>query len=222
MSRSPLYKVGAALAAAAVAGSLATTTVTAAGGNAANKFGAAGAAPEVFPEDTVVTLLSSTVKSSNNIDYVIQFTAECSIITDVTTSNTGTSFDSQRAEGSIDVWVEIDGTPVQVAGGAGAEVTLCNRVHQQDMTFDNPEDEDDAPDSITLRTYQKTKAANGFNWWAIDVPHGHHTIEVKALLTTDLSAGDGLSVNPDNAAEAVVGNRTLVIEPVHLPPGSSI
>lgn len=163
----------------------------------ANKVSASGSTMEVFDPGTV-TLLTEKVKTSNPTDLILGATLECSITTDVTTVGS----DDQKAVGLIRVWVEIDNVPVPVSAddkGAG-KVVFCNRTYQRVTQLGS----DDNSDSI--RTFIETRDANGFNWMALNVGSATHTITLKAELTTTATA--------NASAKAVVGNRTLIIEPV--------
>jgi hypothetical protein len=188
-----------ALAALALLGAVAQPGI--AGHEPANKVSAAGSTTQVFratPGTNIVTVLSETVKTSKPTDLILGVTSECSITTDVTTVGT----DTQGAEGTIRMWVEIDGAPVPVSDddtGAG-RVVFCNRLYERTTQLGS----DDTTDSI--RTFMRTRTANGFNWMALNVGSATHKIEVKAELTTDQTAR--------SSAIAVVGNRTLIVEPV--------
>jgi hypothetical protein len=168
----------------------------------ANKVSAAGSSTEVFGPPmngtSVVTLLSERVKTSKPTDLILGVTCECSITTEVTTIGT----DTQGAEGSIRVWVEVDGVPVPVSTNDPdvGRVVFCNRLYERTTQLGS----DDEQDSI--RTFMRTRSANGFNWMALNVGSATHLIEVKAELTTSSTAR--------SSALAVVGNRTLIVEPV--------
>lgn len=195
---------------AAVVGAVAVGVVAAAsGGNGAmathepaNKVSAAGSETEVFgvPNNgvTTVTLLRERVKTSKPTDLILGVTAECSITTDVQTVGT----DVQRAEGMIRMWVEIDGRPVPVSEENTdiGRVVFCNRLYERTTSLGS----DDTSDSI--RTFMRTRTANGFNWLALNVGNRTHEIVVKAELVT--------SATQRSSALAVVGNRTLIVEPV--------
>ena len=62
-------------------------------------------------------------------------------------------------------------------------------------------------DAISL--FQKTRSANAFNWGALNVGNGIHTLVVKAQLDASVT-GVG------TFAQAAVGKRTLVVEPAKL------
>lgn len=166
----------------------------------ANKVIADGSAVEVFGPAETVTLLSATMKTSTTADLVFQVTAECSLVTDVTTVGN----DMQSAFGQVKVWVELDGQPVRVSDDDGDEpgkVVFCNRAYSRTTSMFDDED-------ATIATFFRTRAANAFNWLALNVGNGIHTITVKAELTEEAT---------NNAvAEAAVGKRTLIVEPTKL------
>lgn len=143
-----------------------------------------------------VKLMQAQMRTSTPEDLVLQVTAECSILTTVTTTgNTASS----SASGSVEIWLEIDGVRVPVATGDNGHVTFCNRDFQRTTSgfvFDN---------NATIKDYEATKSANGFNWAAFNLGNGIHTITVKANLTQTAS--------DNNTAQAVVGNRTLTVQP---------
>lgn len=167
----------------------------------ANKVSASGSTTEVFgagtASGTVVTLLREPVRTSASTDLILGVTAECSITTEVTTVGS----DDQSAAGSIRVWVEIDGQPVPVANEDSdiGRVVFCNRTYQRTTSLGSDDEED------SIKTYMQTRAANGFNWLALNVGSAVHEITVKAELVT---------VATQRAiATGVVGNRTLIVEP---------
>jgi hypothetical protein len=170
----------------------------------ADKVSAAGSETEIVratPGTNVVTILSERVKTAKPTDLILGVTLECSITTDVTTVGS----DDQTAVGAVRVWVEIGGQPVPVStqDADQGRVVFCNRTYQRQTDFSGDSDEDD---KHAIRTFMETRAANGFNWMALNVGSDTHTIEVKAELTTDQTARA--------SAIAVVGNRTLIVEPV--------
>lgn len=161
----------------------------------ADKVAASGSDVLVTDPGTAITILKETLRTSSPADLILGVTLECSIATDLTTVGN----DSEQAEGRVRVWVEIDGKPVPVAGEDDGRVTFCNQAYHRDTT--NFDDED-----ATIRTYLLTAAANGFNWLALNLGNGIHTVEVKAELTE--------TATNENTADAAIGRRTLMIEPV--------
>lgn len=195
-------------------GLTALSSGTAAASQPADKIGVAGSTIEVmeqtenpFDSDTLeTTLLSGTMKTSSPTDLLIQPTAETSLLTTVKTEGN----DQSRSSATVTCWIELDGDRVVVANDyeeAGlskeeaSEVVFDKRTHQ--MTTSNFDDRD-----ATIKQFLQTRSANGFNWITLDVGNGEHTLEFKGRL----------DVNTENAGntKAVVGPRTLIVEPVKL------
>src|SRR4051794_40690281 len=199
---------GSFVVAIALVSVIAVVAIGASGGTPANKVTAAGDKAVVMtPQGPGVTLLTATMATSKPTDLILSVTLECSILTTVTNSGmTSTA----NAQGQVRVWVEVDDqiVPVQSissppqntppAGDDSDKAVFCERVHQVDFT-NNAND--------TLTQYQKTKNANAFNWLRQNVGAGNHTITVKADLSSSAMNG---------TASAVVGNRTLVIDPTKM------
>ena len=149
-------------------------------------------------------LLRGTMRTSSPTDLVIHVTAETGLYTAVTVL--GTSDAEARAR--ILVWVEIDGVPVPVtADGNG------------DGVFDDPDDgrvvfnnRDQGLSSVNLpailTAYERTRSANAFNWVALNVGPGIHSIVVKGRLETAALVAA--------ASTAAVGKRTMVAVPSKL------
>lgn len=192
---------------------------SAAAANGADKVGVTGSTMEIMevaPTDasnksSVHTLLSGTMKTSSPTDLIIQPTLETSLLTDLVTETN----DSSEATASITGWVEIDGEPVIVASDYpdtmtqqdAAEVVFDRREHK--MTLSNFDDDD-----ATMREFLRTRSTNGFNWVDLNLGSGTHNIDLKARL--DVYADESSS------AKALIGPRTLVVEPVKLSPDATI
>lgn len=205
---------------AAAIGALAATLVGPATANhqPANKIAVAGSGLESMQVALVegstseeISLMSSTLRSSNPTDLIFEVTAECALFTDViirTPAEAGGT-DSSEAVATVKVWVEIDGQPVAVAtddtGEEAGKVVFCNRAQYSRVTI-GPDDDDE--DDHEFEQYIRSKTANAFNWIALNVGSGIHQIEVKAQLEA--------SVTGAGAAEAFVGKRTLVVQPEKL------
>lgn len=196
------------------------------GGSPANKAVAAGSHTQVLAPGTNVALMSATFKTSKPTDLLISVSLECSILTDVIINGSPVAgaVETTRAQGAVRVWAELDGriVPIQDVsappqdpadsgnGDDSDKVTFCDRVHER--TVSDREDEQDGIDGS--QDYQATKSANAFNWIRLNAGSGTHELVVKA----DLSAsGTGSS-----SAQAVIGNRTLIIEPTKLANNASI
>lgn len=151
------------------------------------------------------TILSGQMKTSTVTDLVFQITAECALWTDVTTVGN----DESQAVATVNVWVELDGEPVPVteAQPEDADVVFCHRDYE--VVTENWDDED----AVTER-YLETRHANAFNWITLNVGNGEHDIEVKAQLEAH--------VDGSGTAQAAIGDRTLVADPVKLAPNAEI
>jgi hypothetical protein len=185
----------------------------------ANKVVAAGDKLVVTGPNTAVPILSATLKTSKPEDLILQVALECSITTALVTSNDDPS---SSASGDIRVWVEIDGVRVPInsisnppqpppaAGDPTDEVTFCNRTYSRTvMDQENPPNGQDR-----VEDFIDTKTSNAFNWLRLNMQSGSHTIVVKATLTE--------STTGDATAEALIGNRSLIVEPTKLANDASI
>lgn len=180
----------------------------------ANKVAAAGSATEVFGPGEEVVILSERVRVSSNADLILNLSAECDILTRLTTGGAGISQETQRASGEILTWIEIDGTPVKVStdDDESGRVVLCNRSHEKSIT-----DTEDGDDTDEEREMTQTRQANGFNWLALDTgfvydspANGNNILDivVKATLTETPQS-------ERSQAEALIGHRTLIVEPTN-------
>jgi hypothetical protein len=94
--------------------------------------------------------------------------------------------------------------PPPAAGDKSDQVTFCSRTYSRTVTdAEDPLDGQDIEDDFI-----DTKNANSFNWLRLNMGSGAHTIVVKATLTE--------ATNGDATAEAVIGNRSLIVEPEKL------
>jgi hypothetical protein len=167
-------------------------------------------------------ILTTRLKTSSPSDLMLQVTLECSILTDVVAEGSGTpgSTSSGSAQGTIRVWVVIDdsyivpinnvsGTPQpgnHSVGDDDDKVTFCNRHHKVDIT-----DAEVAADGTdTQRHFIRTKAANAFNWVALNLGNGQHTIDVRA----DFTSGPGNTTG--STSSGFVGNRLVLVEPTKM------
>lgn len=204
------------VSAALLAAAPTTTTTSSDAPSGANKYSVAGSGVEYFgptatdgPVAASTELMATSIKTSTTTDLIIQVTLECSIWTTVTTVGNEIS----EATATVKVWVEVDGIPVPVSADDAMDdagkVVFCDRTHRQSV-----QDLDD--EDARFETYQRTRSANAFNWIAVDFGGGSvpHSVVVKAELSGDAS-GTAL-------AQAGVGHRTLVVEPVKLVKGDTV
>lgn len=180
----------------------------------ANKVAAAGSQVEVMGAGDTVAILQERVKVSSNADLVLSLTAECDILTELTTGGNGAE-DSAGAFGQVRTWITVDNKVVPVSTDDVDEtgkVVLCNRAHNKSIT--DAEDDGDGTDEEYDMT--QTRQANGFNWLALDTgfayddrANGNNVLDIVVwaeFTETTLNRAD---------AEALVGHRTLIVEPTN-------
>lgn len=177
----------------------------------ANKVAAAGSEVEVMGPGDSVPILSETLKVSSPADLILQLTAECDILTDLTTG--GTAEDSAGAFGQVRTWITIDGKVVPVSTDDTTDtgkVVLCNRAHNKTIT----DAEDPADGTDEERDMTQTRQANGFNWLALDPGFTYDSLENgQNILEIVVYAEFTEEVVNQAEAEALVGHRTLIVEP---------
>lgn len=176
------------------------------GSNAANKTSAAGSTIEFLsPLAPGTTILRTTMKTSPPQDLIFSVSLECALWTTVATIGNEVS----EARATVNIWVEFDGRPVPVTSSdPDGSVVFCDRLHRQSVT--DLDDED-----ARLEQYLATRSANAFNWILPDVGGGVHVIEVKADLQSSTVGAEAL-------AQAGIGHRTLIVEPIKLAHGATI
>ncbi|MFC7096832.1 hypothetical protein [Halobaculum marinum] len=146
---------------------------------------------------TAVTLLSGSMKTSSPTDLILQATVESGLYTDIKTKGN----DESWANAGLTCWVEVDGEEVPVTSGSDGAVVFNNR--EFGMKTSNFENEE-----AMIELFLRTRSANAFNWLTLNVGSGTHTIELKADLDV-YASGKG-------SAKALVGPRTLIVEPTKL------
>ena len=184
----------------------------------ADKAAARGSKMVVVGPDAAKPILAVTMKTSKPQDLIFSVSLECSIITQtyIPGGETATS-QSSNAEGTVRIWVEIDGKVVPInssvappnnpsqTGNATDKVTFCHREQEHQVT-DNEEDENDhlppcpQPQGVPCnqntngdgldeqRLYLNSKTANAFNWIYMNAGAAVHTIVVYADLVTSDAA----------------------------------
>lgn len=182
----------------------------------ADKVVAAG--DNITPVNDDGTILTAFLKTSKPTDLMLHVTLECSINTELTTSDSG---ELSEASANIDVWVEIDDKVVPIKSVSsppqsppsllppGAEeteaATFCNRTYGRTVTDQDGDGTIDREDD-----YIRTKSTHAFNWLALNVGSdpAPHKVEVVADF-------DRATVG-DARVFAQIGNRTLIVEPAKL------
>jgi hypothetical protein len=196
----------------------------------ANKFAAAGSDIDEVTTDAE-PILSETMKISTPYDLVLSASAECTILTELTTGpdDAPGSSDSAFALGAVRMWVTIDGKRVAVATNDAlqdnddevedandtsdiGEVTFCNRAYQR--TVSDGEDPQDGIDEE--HDYIRTRTANAFNWVALDVGRVYdNPVNGNNIVNIQLWADYDTSTSGEAVADAFVGTRTLIAEPTN-------
>lgn len=202
---------------AALLANSSTSTTDSTTSNGANKYSVSGSGvtylgPEVVDgtDTNTADVLKTTIKTSTTTDLIIQVTMECSIWTTVATVGN----DVSEATATVKVWVEIDGRVVPVSAddaqdADAGKVVFCDRTHRQ--TVSDLDDED-----ARFETYQRTRSANAFNFIAVDFGGG--SVPHKVVVRAELSG----SATDNAMAQAGIGHRTLVVEPVKLVKGDTV
>jgi len=151
-----------------------------------------------------VELLRGTLRTSSPTDLMISVTAETGLYTAVTTIGTNES----EARARVLVWVEIDGTRVPVTFDSNGD-GVFNDPDDGRVVFNNRDFGLASVNLLAILTaFERTRSANAFNWVALNLGAGVHSIVVKGRLeTTTLSAAN---------SAAAVGKRTMVAEPAKL------
>lgn len=209
--------VGFALVATAAVAVPTTMAATSGGGGMpAIKAVAAGSRLQVIGANQTATLLTATFKTSKTTDLLLTASLECAILTALTTNNANPT---AMARSGVRAWLTLDGkvipitdtsTPPQdpAASAAGDPVkdgvNFCDREYQRTVT-----DQEDPTDGIDQTSdYIRTKSAHAFSWVRLNAGSGVHTVALMAQFNN--------SQTDTGQAQAIVGNRTLVIEPTKL------
>lgn len=217
-----LYAAVGGLLAAAIAG----PNIAIGAGTPANKAVASGSKVIAMGPGTDVELLRATIKTSAPKDLALHVTLECSILTELITG--GENSQSSTATGDVRVWIEFDNKIIPInqvsqpardpdsrpVGDDTDKVTFCNRTYHREVTDTEDQGDNDPDGTDTTHDYIDTKSANAFNWMLLNAGSGTHSIVVKADLKTE-TAGDAV-------AEAYVGNRMLIVDPVKMANNASV
>jgi hypothetical protein len=214
-------KLSTALLGALVGVILAGSQVVFATHTPADKVVATGDKMVVMGPSIPVTILTATLKTSKPTDLILNVNMECSIFTSLVTGGTGVmGSDTATATGEILAWVEIDDVIVPInsmssppqnpplPGDPSDGVTFCNRTYSRTVT---DTENNMPPDGQDMESdFIDTKSSNSFTWLRLNLGNlpAPHKIEVVATLTE--------SATPDATAQAMIGNRSLIVEPAKL------
>ena len=210
----------------------------------ANKFAAAGSTMEVLEPGATDVILHERMKVSSPFDLLLQVNAECSILTSLFTqgSDQPGSTETDQAFGQVEMWVTLDGTRVPVSTADidedeegtqldDGEVVFCNREYRRDVA--DREDEEDGHDEEA--DFIRTRTANSFNWFALDVGvdcpdpedptvhcydkvalNGNNIIDIELHVRfTKTECTNPAAPLGETCSDAIVGRRTLIAEPTN-------
>ena len=208
-------------------------------------------------EEQHVVLMETRAKYSNPTDLRLSVTSECALWTNTATTGDDDAETKARVEQWITIdgktvpvtgqaddpstptqnEAEEEPPPASIPGtltgptdpdvqGAPGHVVFCNRANRMKTEgFDDTGESDNV-----IRSYNRSRTANAFNWGALDIGRNYDDqvvgeengkgtllIELHARLATEIinPKTDGTSANSP-AAMAAVGKRTLFIEPVKM------
>ncbi len=169
------------------------------------------------------TLLSNTIKTANQKDLFINASFEVGLFTQTKVSSKNMTADTSTATANVQVQVLLDGKvvePGQVVFGRrtqtltatleGAIAGCLSLVTNLDGTVSIVVD----PTCVTPETIElilDSMDAASFNFVAVDVPQGIHTITVQARIDTTGSAQTG-----SWTALGTVGKGSMTVESVRL------
>lgn len=188
------------------------TTQAQADGTAANKLAVAGSTLQTTgPNEQPIVVLDETMKVSSPRDLILQLTSECSIVTALSTRDSG---DTETATGRVEMWITIDGTTVPVSQDdiTGGRTVFCDREYSRTVTDQDGDGKIDREDD-----YIATRTANAFNWVAFDAgvtydkPYNGNNILDIEVLARFTKTTDACTLG-NTCSEALIGNRTLVVE----------
>ncbi len=169
------------------------------------------------------TVLANTIKTANQKDLFINASFEVGLYTQTAASSKNMTKDTSSATAGVQVRVLLDGTevePGEVVYGRrtqtlsatleGAIGSCLSGVTNQDGTISIVVDTN-CVTAETIELIQETMDAAAFNFVAVDVPQGVHTVSVQARIDTLGSAQLG-----SWSAFGTVGKGSMTVESVRL------
>ena len=169
------------------------------------------------------TLLSNTIKTSNQKDLFISASFEVGLYTQTKTSSKNNVTDTSTANAGVQVRVLLDGKVVEpgdVVYGRrsqtlsatleGAIAGCLSLITNLDGTTSIVVDTN-CVTAETIELILDTMDASSFNFVAADVPQGVHLISVQARISTGGSAQSG-----SFSAYGTVGKGSMTVESVRL------
>lgn len=162
-------------------------------------------------ESDDVVLLEDFIHAKNNGDYVMQVSMECFTGSYDVDSHEPYGFGIDYRRAFVQVWIEIDGVPVYDNAG---KVIMCGDETFQLYIADSFETEPDL--DVQLNRFG---GAHAFNWPVLNLPHGHHLVQVMGRLQARVLGIDDI---PDEGTMAGIGKRSLFINNIHAANGEGL
>lgn len=166
------------------------------------------------------TILSQDLKTANQKDLLIDVSLECGLYTDTLVRSKGGAKDTSGAQATIKVRVLVDGEEAYPG-----EVVFADRLQEVSAVFagylvDTDEDgflDDEELNAEELQLILNTMNANSFNFVMDNLSANVHTIEVQAMICSDVYVMDGEAV-----AHATIGKGSVTIEAVRFIQGEDV
>ena len=171
----------------------------------ADKMTVTASTTSVQGPNTDVPILTAQMKTSTVADLKLSVTSECTILSQIT--NMGSS--TQNYIAKVELWVTVDNHPVPVvpaatttgaSGGSGGSddgsVVFCNREFMRTTSFNTSNE--------SIKDVENTEQSNAFNWVALNVGNGVHSIVVHARFTD--------TNGTDTFAHGVISKRSLTVD----------
>ncbi|MFC1916129.1 hypothetical protein ACFLW4_05510 [Chloroflexota bacterium] len=170
------------------------------------------------------TILEQDIKTPAGKDLFIDVSLQCGLYTQTQVKSKGGNKDTSTADAMISVQVLVDGTPVEPG-----EVVFSRRYQelsavlqgQIPLVWDETlgryviSEGELTPEEIEL--ILDTMDAHAFNFVAVDLTSGVHTVEVQAMIETDSSLQGGTT-----SATATIGKGSVTIELIRMIKGEDI
>ena len=169
------------------------------------------------PEYADEVVATASIKTGNHADLVISFTSEAILMTDTKiTGKPDKSVSTSEDVATIKVWAVVldDEDNVECDLADPGKITFAHRLQRLSGRLNMMHDPDSdgsgwstsEPQWVQLKL--NTTNANGFNFLALDLPDGTHTVEIHAsvVLTENEETNDEIW--------GALGKRTLVVQQV--------
>jgi len=203
--RSPILTALVAVLLAAAAVIVRQQVAFAASSLPADKMTVTASSTSVQGPGTDVPVLTAQMKTSTPADLLLQVTSECTILSQIT--NMGNSTQSYVAK--VELSITVDGKTVPVVppstttGATGSttkaddgHVVFCNREFTRTTSF--------TTNNESIKDVENTEQSNAFQWVALNVGNGVHTIVVHATFTDTNGA--------DTFAHGVIDKRSMTAQ----------